>query len=105
MINKKLKLWKRVAAFVPCSIVMSHVYVFSSIILSDFMQKSAGVQCGAALPRCPSRAVAFGDCCNSGVLPRHTGGAARQAVRQEFLTKKPTKFTGKACADTCDDTA
>lgn len=27
------------------------------------------------------------------------------AVRQEFLTKKPTKFAGKACADTCDDTA
>ncbi len=33
------------------------------------------------------------------------GGAARQAVRQEFLTKKQTKFAEKACADTCNDTA
>ncbi len=53
------------------SVVMSHAYVFSSIILSDFRQKFAGVL----------------------------------VVRQEFLTKKPTKFAGKACADTCDDTA
>ena len=32
-------------------------------------------------------------------------GAVRWAVWQEFLTKKPIKFAGKACADTCDDTA
>ena len=36
-----------------------------------FQEKFAGVQFGAALPRCPG------------------GGAARWAVRQEFLTKKP----------------
>ena len=36
------------------SVVMSYVYAFSSIIGADFRQKFAGVQCGAALPRCPS---------------------------------------------------
>ena len=70
------------------SVVMSYVYAFSSIIGADFRQKFAGVQCGAALPRCPG------------------GGAARQAVRQEFITKKPAKFAGKdvARADTCGGT-
>ena len=52
------------------SVVISHVYIFSSIIGADFRQKFAGVL----------------------------------AVRQEFITKKPIKFAGKACADTCDDT-
>ncbi len=40
-----------------------------------------------------------------GIAALPGGGAARWAVRQEFLTKKPTKSAGKARADTCDDTA
>ena len=50
------------------------------------------------------------DCCIFGTFFVCGLGAVRQkfagvlVVRQEFLTKKPTKFAGKTCADTCGGT-